>query len=302
MKAQTLVREFSMITVGTAVIAVAVFFFMQPYHLALGSVAGFAVVLESILPLSVSAISMILNVSLLLLGFLLVGKEFGGKTVYTSILLPAMLGILEFLLPDNTSLTQDPFIDMVCYLFVVSLGQSILFSQNASSGGLDIVGKIMNKFFRMEIGKAISIVGMCVALSSAFVYDKKTVVLSVLGTYLNGIVLDYFIFGSNVKRRVCVLSSKAPQVLEFLLNTLHSGATLYDAKGAYGSFTGTEIVTIVDKNEYRQLMNYLSKTDPNAFVTVYKVNEIVYKPKSPQKQQTCVRLCQNACKEKKTPV
>ena len=302
MKIRTLAKEFSMITLGTAVIAAAVFFFMQPYHLALGSIAGFAVVLESVLPLSVSAISMILNVSLLLVGFLLVGREFGGKTVYTSILLPAMLGALEFLLPENTSLTQDPFIDMVCYLFVVSLGQSILFSQNASSGGLDIVGKIMNKFFRMEIGKAISIVGMCVALSSALVYDKKTVVLSVLGTYLNGIVLDYFIFGSNVKRRVCILSAQFPQVLEFLLNTLHSGATLYDAKGAYGSFTGTEIVTIVDKNEYRQLMNYLSRTDPRAFVTVYKVNEIVYQPKPRQGRQICGHLCQSACKGEHTPI
>lgn len=132
MKIQNLTREFSMITVGSAIIAVAVFFFMQPCHLALGSVAGFAVVLESILPLGVAEITMILNVGLLLLGFLLVGREFGGKTVYTSILIPAMLGALELLLPENTSLTQDPFIDMVCYLFVVSLGQAILFSQNAS--------------------------------------------------------------------------------------------------------------------------------------------------------------------------
>ena len=284
MKIQNLTREFSMITVGSAIIAAAVFFFMQPCHLALGSVAGFAVVLESILPLGVAEITMILNVGLLLLGFLLVGREFGGKTVYTSILIPAMLGALELLLPENTSLTQDPFIDMVCYLFVVSLGQAILFSQNASSGGLDIAGKIMNKFFRMEIGKAISLVGMCVALSSALVYDKKTVVLSVLGTYLNGIVLDYFIFGSNIKRKVCILSAQEPQVLEFILDPLHSGATLYEAQGAYGSFSGREIVTIVDKNEYRQLMNYISRVDPDAFVTVYKVNEVVYKPK-PQKKQ-----------------
>ena len=302
MNTRTLWKEFSWITVGTAIIAVAVYFFMQPYHLALGSVAGFAIVLASLVPLSVSMISLILNVSLLLLGFLLVGREFGGKTVYTSILLPAMLGLLERLFPHQASLTQDPFTDMVCYLFVVSLGQSILFNQNASSGGLDIVGKIMNKFFRMEIGKAISAAGMCVALSSALVYDKGTVVLSVLGTYLNGIVLDYFIFGSNIKRRVCILSSQEPQVLDFLLNTLHSGATLYQAEGAYGSFAGREIVTIVDKNEYRLLMNFLTKTDPAAFVTVYQVNEVFYRPKPKRGGPPSGEVVGKACKGKLGPV
>lgn len=279
MKFRSTVKEFAFITAATAIIAVAVFFFMQPFHLALGSVTGFAVVLENLIPVSVSTITLVINVVLLLLGFLLIGKEFGGKTVYTSILLPIMLGILERIFPENSSLTGDAFIDMICYLFVVSLGQSLLFSQNASSGGLDIVGKILNKFFHIELGKAISIAGMCVAFSSALVYDKKTVVLSILGTYLNGMVLDHFIFGTNIKRRVCIISNHQSEILDYILNTLHSGATLYDAKGAYSDTIITEVITIVDKTEYRLLMNYLAKTDPKAFITVYNVNEIVYQPK-----------------------
>ncbi len=282
MDSRPVMKELILITVGTAIIAAGVFFFMQPAHLAMGSVAGLAVVLEQFLPLGVAAISMIVNIALLLLGFLLVGKEFGGKTIYTSILLPMLLGALELLLPKNASLTNDAFVDMVCCLIVISFGQSILFSQNASSGGLDIIGKILNKFFRMDIGKSIAAVGMCIALSSALVYDKKTVVLSVLGTYLSGIVLDYFIFGTNTKRKVCIISQKQPLILAFLLDTLHSGATLYDARGAYGGFSGTEIVTIVDKNEFRSLMNFLAKNDPAAFVTVYTVSEVLYRPKLQQ--------------------
>lgn len=279
MKSKTVLREFALITLGTAIIAAAVFFFMQPAHLAMGSVAGLAVVLEQFLPLSVAAISMIVNVALLLLGFLLIGREFGARTVYTSLLLPVFLWLLELRFPENTSLTNDAFVDMVCCLFAVSFGQSILFSQNASSGGLDIVGKILNKFFRVNIGKAIAAVGMAIALSSALVYDKKTVVLSVLGTYLSGIVLDYFIFGTNTKRKVCIISHKQREIIAFLLDTLHSGATLYDARGAYGGFSGAEIVTIVDKNEYRQLMDFLAREDPAAFVTVYTVSEVLYRPK-----------------------
>lgn len=279
MKFRDTAKEFTIITVGTAIIAAAVYFFMQPFNLTLGSVAGFAIIMENLIPLKISTITMIANGLLLIFGFLLIGKEFGGKTVYTSLMLPAMIGVLEVLFPENQSLTGDALIDLICYLFVVSFGQSILFAQNASSGGLDIVGKIINKFFRMEIGKAISLVGMCIALSSALVFDKKTVVLSVLGTYLNGMVLDHFIFGSNIKRRVCIISGKQEEILEYILHTLHSGATLYEAKGAYSDSIITEIITIVDKTEYRLLMNYILKTDPKAFVTIYDVNEVVYQPK-----------------------
>lgn len=279
MKLKNTWKEFVLITLGTAIIAAAVFFFMQPFHLTTGSVAGLAIILENLIPLKISTITMIINVILLFFGFLFIGKEFGGKTVYTSLLLPMMIGVLERMFPDNSSLTGDAFIDLICYLFIVSFGQSLLFAQNASSGGLDIVGKILNKFFRIEIGKAISIAGMCIALSSALVFDKKTVVLSVLGTYLSGIVLDHFIFGNNIKRRVCIISNYQKEILDYILNTLHSGATLYEAKGAYSDNVAVEVITIVNKTEYRLLMNFISKTDPKAFITVYNVNEVVYQPK-----------------------
>lgn len=272
-------KELIMITIATAIVAAAVFFFLIPSHVSVGSISGLAIVLGNFIPLPISAITMVLNVVLLVVGFLFIGREFGGKTVYTSILLPAIIGVFEVLFPNNTSMTADPFLDMLCYIFVVSIGLAMLFNRNASSGGLDIVAKLMNKYLRMELGKAMSLSGMCVALSSALVYDKKIVVLSVIGTYLNGIVLDHFIFGSNIKKRVCIISKKEEEIRQFILHELHSGATIYEAIGAYDFQKHREIITIVDKNEYSRLMSYIAKTDSDAFVTVYAVNEVIYRPK-----------------------
>ena len=212
-------------------------------------------------------------------GFWTCGREFGAKTVYTSILLPAFIGLFERLFPNLGSLTDSQELDVLCYILVVSVGLSILFNRNASSGGLDIVAKIMNKYLHMDLGKAMSLSGMCVALSAALVYDKKTVVLSVLGTYFNGLVLDHFIFDNNIKRRVCIITGKEEELRRFIIEDLHSGATIYQGFGAFDNEPKTEIITIVDKNEYAQLMPYILKTDPKAFVTVYTVNEIIYRPK-----------------------
>ena len=272
-------REFFNITLGTVITAAAVFFFMMPSHVTVGSAAGLALVISEFVPLSVSAITMIMNVGLLIIGFLLIGPEFGAKTVYCAVLLPAVIGVLEWFFPNFQSLTGDPLIDVICYILIVGVGLSILFTANASSGGLDIVAKLMNKFLGMELGKAMSAAGILVALSSALCYDKKTVVLSVLGTYFGGMVLDHFIFGIDIKRKVCILSPKYDEITRFVLHELHSGASHYDLYGAYDGSVRREIVTIVDKQEYRRLMDYVHKTDPKAFVTVYSVNEIRYQPK-----------------------
>lgn len=272
-------REFFNITIGTIITAAAVYFFMYPSHVTVGSAAGLALVVSNFVPLPVSAITMIMNVGLLLLGFLLIGPEFGGKTVYCAVLLPAAIGVFEWLFPDFQSLTGDPLIDVMCYILLVGVGLSQLFTANASSGGLDIVAKLMNKFLHMDLGKAMATSGILVALSSALCYDKKTVVLSVLGTYFGGLVLDHFIFGLDIKRKVCILSPKYDEITDFILHELHSGASHYDLIGAYDKQVRREIVAIVDKQEYRRLMDYVRKTDPKAFVTVYSVNEVSYQPK-----------------------
>ncbi len=273
------IKEYVVITIAIVIISLAVFFFLMPSNLSVGSISGLAIVLNNFIPMSVSAMTMIMNVGLLIVGFILLGKEFGAKTVYTSILLPACLGVLEKLFPNNTSIMGDPFIDMICYVFVVSIGLAMLFTRNASSGGLDIVAKLLNKYIHMDLGKAMAAPGMIVAVSSIFVSGLNIVVLSVLGTYLNGVVLDYFIFGSNQKKRVCIVSQKEEEIRQFILHDLHSGATIYEAIGAYNLDPKREIITIVDKNEYSKLMSFIEKMDCNAFVTVYTVNKVIYRPK-----------------------
>ena len=274
-----IIKETVILTVAVAIIAAAVYFFLVPSHTSVSSISGLGIVLSNFVPLQLSAITMILNVVLLIIGFFTCGREFGVKTVYTSVMLPLFLGLFEIIFPNFGSMTDSQELDVLCYILVVSVGLSILFNRNASSGGLDIVAKIMNKYLHMELGKAMSLSGMCVALSAALVYDKKTVVLSILGTYFNGIVLDHFIFDHNIKRRVCIITKKEEKLRQFIIHDLHSGATIYEAIGAYNMEKRHEIITIVDKGEYQKLMKFINQEDPKAFITGYNVSNMRYQPK-----------------------
>ena len=277
-KPAEVLKDVVFITIATVIVASGVFFFLVPSHLTIGSVSGLAIVLSDSIHVPVSVITLVLNVAFLILGFLLIGREFGVKTIYTSLLLPVIIGIYETLFPGFRSIMGDPFLDMICYCFTVSIGLALLFLRNASSGGLDIAAKILNKYLRMDLGKAMSAAGLCIACSSALLYDKKTVVLSILGTYICGLVLDHFLFGMNVKKKVCILSEKSEEIRRFIIDELHSGATLYNAIGGYDFKPRDEIAVIVTKSEYSALMRFIEKTDKDAFITVYTVNEIHYRP------------------------
>ncbi len=266
-------------TFATFIIAVAVFFFLIPSHAAVSSISGLSIVISKFIPLSIATLTLILNVSLLIIGFITCGNEFGIKTVYTTLLHPFFLWMFEKLLPNYTSLTGDATLDVVCYIFVVSIGLTILFNMNASSGGLDIIAKVLNKYLHMNLGYAMSVSGMAIALSSVFAYDTKTVVLSVLGTYLNGVVLDRFIFNRNLKRRVCIVSEKEKEIRKFIIENLKSGATLYESYSARRDSKHLEIITIVDKSGYQKLMSYIQQADPQAFITVYQLSDMRYNRK-----------------------
>ena len=272
-------KEGLILTGGVAIVAAAVFFFLMPSHASVSSISGLAIVLSNFAPLPVSALTMILNILLLIVGFFTCGQEFGLKTVYTSIMLPLFIAVFEHLLPHYRSLTGSAELDVLCYILLVSLGLSILFNQNASSGGLDIVAKILNKYCHMELGRAMSLSGMVIALSSALAYDSKTVILSILGTYFNGMILDHFIFDHNIKRRVCIITKKEEELRQFIIHDLHSGATIYEAIGAYQMDQRREVITIVNKSEYQKLMQFINRIDPDAFITVYTVSDMRYRPK-----------------------
>lgn len=222
-----MLKEYAVITAGIFLTALAVYFFMMPANIVLGSVTGLAIVLVNFIPLQVSAMTFILNVLCLIIGFIFVGKEFGGKTVYTSILLPFFLYVFELFFPNNPSLTGDIILDTLCCIILISIGQSLMFNANASSGGLDILAKVLNKYLHIELGKGIAIIGILTVASTILVYDTKTLVVGVLGTYFNGIVLDEFISGfpeenvsasclRNMKRWQTTLCMNSNVVLHFM--------------------------------------------------------------------------------------
>ena len=279
---KNIIKEFAIITFGAILAATAIYFFMLPLNIAIGSGSAIAMMLSTFIPLPISMLSLGLNVILLIVGFILIGREFGVKTVYAAILVPLMIGLYELIFPNFESLTGDPVIDVVCYTIIVGMGMALLFSCNASSGGLDIVAKILNKYTHMDIGTAVSVSGVVVAASSFFFYDTKIAVVSILGTYFGGMVVDKFIFGLNIKRRVCVISERLDEIVQFVLHDLHSGATINEIIGAYDMTRRREVIVIVNKQEYKRLMDYVKKLDPKAFVTVYAVNEIRYQPKVKQ--------------------
>lgn len=269
------VREFFIITFGMMLVAAAVYFFMVPSNIVVGSISGLALVLSQLIGIQLSVITFILNAVLLVVGFIFIGKEFGAKTIYTSMLLPVFLWIYELLFPVTKSVTGNPVFDLATYILIVALGQAMLFHVNASSGGIDIVAKIISKFTHMEIGKAVTAAGMVTAMTSIFVYDFSTLVVSILGTYANGIAVDYFIDGFNKRKRVCILSDNYQEIQDYIMKELNRGVTLYEAQGAYDKKKRTELVTILTQQEYKLLLNYLHMTQTNIFVTVSTVNEVV---------------------------
>ena len=269
------IKEYVIITLGTLIVSMAVYFFLLPSNVVVGSLSGLVMVLATFIPLKISVMTFILNAVLLVVGFLFIGKEFGAKTVYTSLLMPIFLYVFELIFPNNKSLTNDVVLDTICYILVVSVGLALLFNANASSGGLDIVAKLLNKYLHIEIGKAMTLAGMCTAISSIFVYDTKTLVLSILGTYANGIVLDHCIDGFNRRKRICILTEQYKELQNFIVHELHRGVTLYPAIGGYNNEEKIELVTILTRNEYAEVLNYLHSVDENAFVTVSTVNEVI---------------------------
>ena len=262
MKKKISLRELAMITVAMFVVSVAVYFFMIPSKVVVGSISGVAMVIAQVIPIPISILTFLLNVILLTIGFLFIGKEFGAKTVYTSMLLPVFLWIFERVAPLEESVTGNLVFDLVAYVLLVALGQAILFRVNASSGGVDIIAKLINKVTDMEIGKAVMVAGMATAMTSIF-------------AYANGLAVDYFIDGFNKRKRVCIITEDYKEVQDYILHQLNQGATLYVAQGAYDATHRMELVTVLAAQEYRMLINYLKSTDKQVFVTVSTVNEII---------------------------
>lgn len=281
---KTGIIDFILITIGTIICGVATYFFMVPSNLAIASVSGVAILIGKFVPLSKAILILILNLVLLIISWLFVGREFTIKSIYPSIGLPVVMMILGHYTPNYHGVMNDQFLDMICYLFLCDLGIALMVVRNASSGGLDVLYKMANKYLNIDFGVATSVVGLFISAPAIFIYDPKTGVLSILGTYVTGIIIDHYVFGMTTKLKVCILSKKNDEICEYIINELHSGVTRYEASGGFTGDKFDEINVIVNRNEYAKLMKHLREVDPNAFATVTNIHDVMYRPKRIAKQ------------------
>lgn len=281
---KTGIIDFILITIGTIICGVATYFFMVPSNLAIASVSGVAILIGKFVPLSKAMLILILNLVLLVISWFFVGREFTIKSIYPSVGLPVVMMILGHFTPNYHGVMNDQFLDMICYLFLCDLGIALMVVRNASSGGLDVLYKMANKYLKIDFGVATSVIGLFISAPAIFIYDPKTGVLSILGTYVTGIIIDHYVFGMTTKLKVCILSKKNDEICGYILNELHSGVTRYEASGGFTGDKFDEINVIVNRNEYAKLMKHLREVDPDAFATVTNIHDVMYRPKRIAKQ------------------
>ena len=285
-------KELIIMTVGMFFGAAAVNYFMVPSHLVVGSISGLSIVLSQLLPIKVSVMIFAINAILLLLAWLLIGAEFGAKTVYTALILGPLIEVWESIMPasklaairlasdmpinpsNTTSVTGDPLIDLICFVLMLSISQAILFNINASTGGLDIIAKIINKYTHLDIGVSVTVGGALICTSAFLINPFHLVIIGLVGTWINGVVVDYFMASINQKKRVCVISEQHELIRDFIVNKLHRGCSLYDVQGGYSGKEHKEIQALLSKDEFAALLEFIKNGNLDHFITAGNVSEI----------------------------
>ena len=279
-------KELLIMTLGMTIAAAAVYYFMMPGKLVLGSISGLSIVIANVLGLAgvtvkVSWVVTTINAILLLLAWLLVGSEFGAKTVYTAMILGPLLDFWAWVCPYEkliepglTSVMGDPLMDLIVFVLVVSISQTILFSINASTGGLDILAKIVNKYLHFDIGVSVTVAGAIICCTAFAINPFRMVVIGLVGTWMNGLALDYFMASVNRRKRICIVSDQNEQIRSYIVDTLSRGCTIYDVRGGYKGDPHTEIQALLTTDEFSNVMNYIKQQDIKAFITAGNVSEV----------------------------
>ncbi|MBO4339977.1 MAG: YitT family protein [Bacteroidales bacterium] len=279
-------KELFIMTAGMMIAAGAVYYFMLPSKLVLGSITGLSIVISNLFALvgvnlKVSVVVTVINALLLLLAWVLIGKEFGAKTVYTALILGPMLELWERIMPyENllepgvTSVMGEPLLDLICFVLLVSISQTILFSINASTGGLDILAKIVNKYIHLDIGVSVTVAGAIICCTAFAIHPFRMVVTGLVGTWMNGLAIDYFTASLNKRKRVCIIAKEHEVIREYIIDKLHRGCSLYSVKGGFSGEVNEEIQALLTQDEFSNLMNFIKKNNIQAFITAGNVSEI----------------------------
>ena len=275
-------KELIIMTLGMTVGAAAVYYFLMPSNLIVGSISGLSIVLSELMGgVKVSLIVTIINAVLLILAWILIGAEFGAKTVYTALILGPLLEFWEKVLPYQslmepgaTSVMNDPWFDLLCFVLLLSVSQAILFRINASTGGLDILAKIVNKYLHFDIGVSVTVAGALICCSAFFINPFRMVVIGLIGTWINGVVVDYFTDALNKRKKVCIISKDHEAIREFITKDLVRGCSIYHLEGGYTGEEKIEIVALLTKHEYADLFNFMKEKKIDGFITAGNVSEI----------------------------
>ncbi len=275
-KANKKLSEFFMMTFGVIIMTVGIYFFKIPNGFAVGGISGIATIIGHIQPLiTPGQLIPILNVFMLLIGFIFLGKQTGAKTVYCSLLFSFLSWLLERLIPISAPLTDQPFLELVYGIMLTAIGSAILFNCQASSGGTDITALILKKYTTLDVGKALLAADFFVAASSFFAYDIRTGLFSLAGLFAKAFIVDGVIESINECKSFTIVTSKPEPITEYILHTMHHSATAVDAKGAYSGENKKMIVTLCKRIEAVRLKRHIREVDPNAFVIVNSTSEII---------------------------
>lgn len=268
-------------TVGMLIAAAGVNYFLVPSKLVVGSISGLSIVIGTLTGFKVSNVVLAINAILLILAFFLIGKEFGAKTVYTALILGPMMDFWEMVYPaanfmtdGSTSVMGDLWFDLLAFVLILSASQAIMFSINASTGGLDILAKIVNKYLHFDIGKSVTIAGFAICCTAFFINPFQLVVIGLMGTWINGLVVDHFTAGLNNRKRVCVISDNYDQIREYIVHTIKRGCSLYEVIGGYSGEKSMEVQSLLTKDEFADLMAFIKKNGFQAFITAGNVSEV----------------------------
>ena len=279
-------KELVIMTLGMTLAAAAVYYFLMPSNLIIGTITGLSMVLSGVLgaagiTVKVSVMVTVINAILLIMAWFLIGAEFGAKTVYTALILGPLLEFWEWLLPyqqlvepGSTSVMGDPWFDLLCFVLVLAASQTILFNINASTGGLDILAKIVNKYFHLDIGTSVTVAGGLICCTAFAINPFRMVVIGLIGTWINGIALDYFTASLNRRKRVCIISKDYELIRKFIIDDLYRGCSLYEVTGGYSGEKSMEIQALLTKDEFAQLMAFVKDNELNTFITAGNVSEV----------------------------
>lgn len=270
------ITGFLLLNLGGFMDAAGFYIFFAPNQIAAGGITGLSLILNSFFPqLPLGVLVLFFSIILLIVGFLLIGSVFGLKTIYCSITIPLYILALEKLIPLSQPLSNDMLIQLVFGVFISGIGLAILFNQNASSGGTDILARILNKYYQLDLGKGLLLIDFSITILAGFVFGIEKGMYSLLGVILYSFTIDYIIGGLSVNQNVTIITPKSQQVREFIINNLERSATIYTARGAYSGNEHEVVVTIVSRRELISLRNYIKKLDPHTFIAVQAVHKVL---------------------------